>query len=108
VARALITFEVYPDGEEMFLLDATSRDVARWEKQGKGRSMSKFQSNPSMEDLELVAFIALMREVDAGRRLFPEGCDTIGGFRERCDVTPQNEDDEDAGQEEERGLDPIR
>jgi hypothetical protein len=107
MARALITFEIYPDEGDMFLLDATSRDVARWEKQGKGRSMAKFQSNPTMEDLELVAFIALMREVESGRRTFPAGAEDIAGFRATCDVTPQKDKDDDDDDQEERGLDPT-
>ena len=82
MARALITFEIYPDKGDPFELDATSRDISRWEQQGKGRSMAKFQNNPTMADLELVAFIALLREVEAGRRLFPDGVSDISSFRE--------------------------
>jgi hypothetical protein len=86
--RALVTFEVYPEHGDMFELAATSRDVAAWEKQGKGRSLQKLQSEPSMADLELVAWFALEREVRAGSRTYPDGITDVLTFRSNCDVFP--------------------
>lgn len=100
---ALVTFDVFPDGGEPFELGATSRDVARWERMGKSNTMAKFESNPAMADLELIAFIALDREVEAGRMEYPAGVSNVQEFRERCDIVPQN-DEEGVGP----SLDPFR
>jgi hypothetical protein len=58
-----------------------------------------------MADLEAIAFIALEREVEAGRLEYPAGVTDLPSFRELCDIKPQDDDDEDEGG---RGLDPFR
>lgn len=57
----MFTFTVHPDNAEPFEVKATSRDVARWEMGGRGRSLGKLAEDPSMSDLYDLAFVACAR-----------------------------------------------
>jgi len=45
------------DGEDIHVV-ADSRDVLRWEKAGKGRSISKLLAEPSLADAYILAYLA--------------------------------------------------
>lgn len=46
------------DGGEDLHVVADSRDVLRWEKAGKGRSISKLLAEPTLSDAYILAYLA--------------------------------------------------
>lgn len=85
----MFTFKVLPDDGEPFEVVATSRDVAHWERTGKGRSIGQIESNPRMSDLEEVAYLAVTRR---GR---DHG--SLADFRASCDIELIPKDDDEVG-----------
>lgn len=57
----MFKFTVHPDDGEPYEAVATSRDVAKWERGGKGRSLGNFADNPSMRDMYDLAFLTVDR-----------------------------------------------
>lgn len=100
---ALVVFEVWPDDGDMVVVPAGSRDVAVWEKSGKNRTLSQWQTNPKTEDTYRVCWIALERAADRGLVKIPNGVDDWVSLMDTCDVksiTPEDAaerygDDED-------------
>lgn len=87
----MFTFKVLPDDGESTEVIARSRDVARWERNGRGRSLGKFSENPTMVDLYALAHTACLRQgVFAG---------PLNEFEETVDVemiAADKQDEEDA------------
>lgn len=86
------TFTIMPDGVEPFAVTARSRDIAHWERSFKGASVDKLASNPSVNDLEQLAWVT------ANRRNKWDG--NLASFREQCDfdmVDPNEVGDGDDG-----------
>lgn len=73
----MFTFTVMPDGLDPYEATATSRDVSRWERGGKGRSLGKLGDNPAMVDMYSLAFLAVARLglFDGDIREFEATCD---------------------------------
>lgn len=73
----MFKFTVSRDGHEPFDAIATSRDLAKWESTGKGRSLGTFGDNPRMVDMYQIAFITCERLdlFDGDIRAFREECD---------------------------------
>jgi hypothetical protein len=86
----MFTFDLRPDGGDEVRVTATSRDISRWERLGKDRSLSRLEDNARMSDLEEIAHLAAQRHGHfAG---------TIADFREQVDVVPVAPDQvEEAG-----------
>lgn len=85
----LVRVQVHPDGGESFVVDVTTRDGLRWERARKGRSIKRFDDNPTFEDLYSLTFVAVLRD---GRF---DG--DINQFEERCDLERIAIDDDEAG-----------
>jgi len=95
-AKGTITFEITPDGDKPFEVVATSRDLARWEAMGKGRSVAQFaDGGASMQDLYQIAWLAMSRRHDAGELELPDGVEDWKSLRERCDFVTSEDEDED-------------
>jgi hypothetical protein len=59
----VFTFKVTPDGGgDPYEVTADSRDVARWERTGKGRSMQRLRDTMSFVDLYALAHVAAVRQ----------------------------------------------
>ncbi len=84
---ALMTFTVTPDEGDEFEVEAGSRDLARWESEGKGRSLAALGSNPSMAEMYRVCWIAMERLSNAGKLDLPAGVTDVKTLQEVCDIT---------------------
>ncbi len=58
----MFTFTVKPDGAPEFEVEATSRDIVRWEAGGKTRSIGALTDNLRMSDLTDLAWYAADRQ----------------------------------------------
>lgn len=52
---------IRPDGEDPYDVDPTSRDMLLWERGGRGRSLSRLHSDPSVADLYALAHVTARR-----------------------------------------------
>lgn len=106
-AGALVVFEVWPDDGDLVVIGAGSRDVAVWERSGKGRTLTSWQTNPKTEDTYRVCWIALERAEARGLVTIPDGIGDWQQLMALCDVvsiTPEqaterydtDEDEDDA------------
>lgn len=92
--RGTIVYEISPDGGKPFEVVATSRDLARWESMGKGRSVANFQTTgASVQDLYQIAWIAMERRHEAGELELPDGVTDWRSLRDLCDFTTEDEDE---------------
>ena len=57
----MIDFVITPDNGESFEITATSRHILEWEVMDRRNTLSKMESNPEMNDLYTIAFIAARR-----------------------------------------------
>ena len=69
---------VKPDDGEPFEIEVTTRDGLKWERSRKGRSISDFSTNPTIEALYSLTYVAVQRD---GR--FPGD---IRDFEDQCDL----------------------
>lgn len=105
---ALVVFEIWPDDGDLVVVPAGSRDVAVWERSGKGRTLSVWQTNPKTEDTYRVCWIALERAERRGLVKIPAGVDDWQTLMDLADVksiTPEEAekrhgDDEDENDDE--------
>jgi hypothetical protein len=83
----MFTVTVTPDGGEPFDVEITSRDGLKWERARKGRSISQFTENPSLEAMYSLTYVAVQRD---GRFT-----GDIREFEEQCDIDkhPESEDE---------------
>lgn len=88
----MFTFTVKPDSAEEFEVTATSRDVVRWEKTGKGRSLGRFSDNPTMTDLYSLAHGAALRQ---GLWAGP-----VAEFEQSVDVELHSDDSNDSDEDD--------
>lgn len=58
----MFDFIVKPVGGEQFEVTADSRDVATWERSGKGRSLASLNRDLRMTDLYALAYTAARRQ----------------------------------------------
>lgn len=72
----MFQFKITPDGGEPYELTADSRDVLRWERGGKGRSVAKLRETLSFVDLYALAHLAAKRQgrADGSLAEFEESC----------------------------------
>lgn len=90
MANLEFNFTVAPDGAEPFEVTAKSRDLAHWERQFKGVSIDRLANNPTVNDLESLAWVT------SSRRGVFQG--NLNEFREQCDFDMLDADeDEDDG-----------
>jgi len=110
---SLVVFEVHPDDGDLVVVGAGSRDVAVWERSGKGRTLTAWQTNPKTEDTYRVCWIALERAADRGLVKMPDGVDDWQTLMACCDVVSITPDEaaerypDDDAQEDGDGLGPI-
>jgi hypothetical protein len=89
---ALMIFTVTPDKGEEFEVEGTSRDMARWERMGRGNTLTALQQNPSIDVTYTLCWIAMERLAgqtdDEGnpRLVLPEGVTDKPSLLELCDV----------------------
>lgn len=89
--RIRFVSDIVPDAsqdESEFRVVAGPREVALWERTGKGRSLGKLESDPSMTALYEIAYTACHRQ---GLVSCP-----LNEFLDRYDVHPVNEEAEAA------------
>jgi len=86
--RIRFVSDVIPDDGAEFRVVAGPRDVAHWERTGKGRSLGKLESDPSITALFEIAWTACTRQ---GLWSGP-----LTEFLDRCEVHPINEAQEAA------------
>ncbi len=92
-ARAIWTFEVFPDDGEPYEVDASSRDVMAWEKSSR-KTLKYLYEHMPITEMNRVAYLAAKRQ-----GLF-DG--TEADFFEACDIQI-SKDDEDAPDPTRRG-----
>lgn len=91
-ARIRFVSDVVPDGDAPeFRVVAGPREVALWERTGKGRSLGKLESDPSMTALYEIAYTACKRQGLVS-------C-SLAEFLDGYDVHPVNEDEDADGDE---------
>jgi len=83
----MITLKVMPDAGAAYVVTATTRDIAKWERTNRGASFAKLQSDMHATDLYVIAYLAASRQ-----GLFTG---TQAEFAETCDLDVL--DDEDDG-----------
>lgn len=83
----MFTFDLCPDGAEPVRVTATSRDISRWERTGKDRSLSRLENNARMSDLEEIAHLAAQRQGHFSG--------SLAEFRDQVDVNPVAPDEAD-------------
>lgn len=107
----MFTSDVAPDGAEPYRITATSRDVAHWERTGKGRSLGAIERDARMSQLEEIAHLAAVRQ---GRFV-----GDLESFRATCDITPidmakeareaaERDDEDDDLDDDDDGSGPTR
>ena len=84
---ALMIFTVTPDDGEEFEVEAASRDLARWEQSGRGRTLASLQQNPTIAEIYRICWIAMERLERAGRLKLPDGVADYPSLMDTCDVT---------------------
>lgn len=89
----MLRFKVMPDGGEFYIIDATTRDIWKWEKTTKGASFGDLKDNMRMVDLYRIAYWAAVRQGRYGGTLaeFEESSDLDilkGPDQEADDVDP--------------------
>lgn len=57
----MFEFTIKPDDGDEFVVEATSRDIVRWESGAKGRSVGSLTDNMKMTDLTDLAWYAADR-----------------------------------------------
>ena len=96
----MFRFTVKPDGAEPYEVEATSRDVVRWEAMGRGRTLGQLSKDPSMTHLTELAYLAAARsgEFDGD----------VKAFRAVVDVElhAEDEDDDEGGEGSDMGPTP--
>ncbi len=89
----MFKFKVKPDAEtgiKPYEIEATSRDITKWETDFKS-SLRILHENMSMIRMVQVAWVASVRQ--------GQWQDTMGSFRDRCDVEliPSSDDEDENG-----------
>lgn len=89
----MFKFKVNPDGGEQFEVEATSRDIARWEAARKGRSIGALIEDLKMSELVDLAWFAADRrgETDLDIAEFRAGVDI--DFEKKTDADEDSESD---------------
>lgn len=82
-------FLIVPDGQESYEVVARSRDIAHFERTVKGASLKKLAENPSLSELEQLAWMTAHRRGKFGGPL--------DNFRDTCDFDILNDDEEEDG-----------
>lgn len=57
----MIPLRVIPDEGDPIDIDVTSRDVLRWERSGRGKTLKSFEQNPTMAAMYELAHTHLLR-----------------------------------------------
>ena len=88
----MIQFKVNPDGQAPYEVEASTRDIIRWETSGKDRSFQKLMNNMRLNDLYELAYHASVRQgfFQGSVASFKESVDLE--FDEPEDADPTNED----------------
>ncbi len=84
---ALMIATVTPDDGDQLEVEVSSRDLARWESLGGGRSVRMMQDAPSMTELIRIVWCAMERLSNAGRLQLPPGVTDWQKLRDLCEVT---------------------
>lgn len=84
---AIQKFKVMPDGSGPFEVEATMRDVLKWEKVTPRASLKQLENEPRTADLYHVTYNACVRQ-----GLF-QG--TLRDFEETCDIEAIGSEDPD-------------
>lgn len=90
-----MTFTITPDDGEPYTIEATSRDVLKWEKSTKGASMHTFRDNLMMAHMYKLAWVTATR---LGRTTA-----SLAEWETLVDVDVEDESEDGAGE-----LDPTR
>lgn len=86
----MFKFTVTPDSGDRFVVVATSRDVAKWERTSKGASLANLIGEKKLTDFYKIGFFAATR-----KGLWH---DTLSVFEAECDIEIEDEDEEDPSQ----------
>lgn len=87
----MFEFRVSPDDAEPYRVEATARDVLKWEKTNKAkRAFSDVLAHTSLIDMYGLAYVAAVRQglYTGDLKTFEETCDVTGAASEEEDPTP--------------------